>query len=172
MGAGYWFDPRTKQSWAVGSVARDYFGATEMPLPFDESAFQETVRKHWRYYSPCEQVHWTSAQQEHDGSWLIATAPVFQEIYGGEEDGKRVWSGFEVDLFALSKDAGVEFKDFVAFSRSEGHCPVPFVRIKGEYFSQPFVLLIHLEPLPHSATKELLDVMRQEVRAIENRKKQ
>ena len=36
-----------------------------------------------------------SALEVENGLWLFRAAPVFQEIFGGKDDGKTVWTGFE-----------------------------------------------------------------------------
>ena len=158
----------TSDDFFVRCLARGYFGRTKTPLPFDVTAFQEVVRLRWSYHSPCEQVHWTSEQHE-DGRWHITASPVYQEMWGGEDDGKRVWSGFDFELFGLSQESGMEFTNFGGMSRGAIYRPIPFLGVTGEYFGQPFVLHIHLEPIPHSGVKELLDMVLLEVRAIENR---
>lgn len=156
----------TSNDRSVRYLARSYFGRTKTPLPFDVAAFQEVVRLRWDYHTPCEQVHWTSEQQE-DGTWHISASPVIQEIWGGAEDGKRVWSAFVVSLWGISQEAGVEFTNFYAISQRVDHSPTPFVEVTGEYFGEPFSLRVYLEPLPNSETRELVDTVRQEVRAIE-----
>lgn len=150
----------------VRCLARSYFGRTKTPLPFDVAAFQEVIRLRWDYHSPCEQVHWSNEQQE-DGTWRISASPVFQEVWSGADDGKRVWSAFVVSLGGISQEPGMEFNNFYAISQRIGRFPTPLVEVTGEYFGVPFILDIHLKPIPHSEAKELLDPVRQEVRAIE-----
>jgi len=41
-----------------------------------------------------------------------------------------------------------------------------FVGVKGQYYGNPFVLRIYLEPLPDTEIREVRDVLRNEVRAI------
>lgn len=146
-------------------VAREYFAKTKTSLPFDEAAFQETVRSHWNYSAPCEQTFWTSHLRQ-DGAWQCEIAPVFQEVFGGEDDGKRVWAGFDIDLNGFSKEPGVEFQGFAAMSMGVRHHAAPFVRIMGEYFGQRFILWIHQEPIVDSEVREIVDVLRNEVRAF------
>lgn len=134
-------------------------------MTFDEESFQRTVRNNWVYHSPCEQVHWTSSREE-DGTWRIRTAPVFQEIYGGEDDGMRVWAGFEFHIHGFSHEPGVEVLDYGAMSMSADQEPIPFVGIIGRYFGEPFNLRIGLEPLPDSRPQEVVDTVRQVIRPI------
>ncbi len=134
-------------------------------MTFDEEAFQQAVHNNWLYHSPCEQVHWASSR-EGDDTWRIETAPVFQEIFGGEDDGKRVWSGFEFHIHGFFQEPGVEVLDFGAMSISADHEPIPFIGISGRYFGKPFILRIGLEPLPDSRPQEVVDTVRQVIRPI------
>jgi hypothetical protein len=137
-----------------------------MTYPSDnEAAFQEAVRRHWDYHAPCEQVFWRSEVQG-DGTLKIDLAPVYQEVFGGEDDGKRVWAGFELDLLGLCKELGIIVKDCGAMSRCEEYNPTPFVGVNGEYFGQPFRLRIHLEPMQDSEIREVKDTLRLELRAV------
>ena len=96
-----------------------------------------------------------------NGAYQIDVAPVLQEIFGGPEDGKRVWAAFEFHLSGLSTEPGIEFHEYGAASRS------PFVGISGEYFGQQFVLRIHQEPIADSEIVEVVDTVRNEVRTVE-----
>ena len=133
----------------------------------DEEAFQRTVRSQWNYHSPCDQVAWQSELLE-NGTCRFDIAPVYQELWGGENDGKRVWTALDYDLAGLSREPGIEFDGFGGASKWEGHTKTAFLGISGNYFGEPFVLRIHLEPFPGSPTREVVDVLRHEIRAIED----
>ena len=90
-----------------------------------------------------------------------------QEVLGGEDDGKRVWSGFEFDLYGFSLEPGIEFRDVGVMSQTLEHADAPLLGISGQYFSQPFILRIHLEPVAGSEAREIVDTIRNEVRSIE-----
>lgn len=134
-------------------------------MTFDEESFQQAVRKNWQYHSPCEQLCWRSRLDD-DGTQRIDVTPVFQEIYGGEDDGKRVWSGFEFHTHGFSTEPGMEFLDFGAMSMSADQEPIPFIGISGRYFGESFNLRIGLEPLPDSRPQEVVDTVRQVIRPI------
>lgn len=151
----------------VRIVAREFFGRIKANLPFDEEMFQEVVRSHWNYHALSEQVTWRSMLDE-EGIWRCEITPVFQEIFGGEDDGKRIWSGFDFHQFGFVHEPGVEILDHGVASRCEDDTPIPFVGIKGKYFGEPFVLKIGLEPLPGSESREVVDVVRQVVRPVED----
>lgn len=149
----------------VRKIAREFIGRTKASMAFDEEAFRETVTSNWHYHAPAEQVHWMSSREE-DCTWRVETAPVFQEIFGGEDDGMRVWSGFEFHLQGFSHEPGVEVLDYGAMSRSADHEPIPFIGISGRYFGESFSLRIGLEPLPDSEPQEVVDTVRQVIRPI------
>lgn len=147
----------------VRGVAREFFGKTKASLPFDQDAFQEVVRMQWNYHALSEQVCWSSHLDE-EGIWQCEITAVMQEIFAGEEDGKKVWSGFDFHLSGLFHAPGVEVLDFGAASRCNDDAPIPFVGIKGRYFGEPFVLKIGLEPLPDADIREFVDTVRKVVR--------
>jgi len=90
-----------------------------------------------------------------------------QECWGGEDDGKRVWSGFDFHQSGFFHEPGVEISDFGVSSRCEHDAPVPFLGINGKYFGEPFVLRVGLEPLPGAEVREQVDTARQVVRPID-----
>lgn len=150
---------------SVRGVVREFFAKTKASLPFDQDAFQEVVRMHWHYNALSEQVTWRSMLDE-EGIWRCEITAVMQEIYSGEDDGKRVWSGFDFHLSGFFHAPGVEVLDFGAASRCNDDAPIPFVGIKGRYFGEPFVLKIGLEPLPDANISEVVDTVRKVVRKV------
>ena len=152
--------------YTVRTVAREYFGNTNATMPFDDAAFEQVVRGHWLNRTLCERVRWRADLI--DDTWQIEIAPIFQEVWGGEDDGKRVWSAFEYDLAGLFHEPGLRVDKFATRSQCVFDSPTPFIAIKGEYFGEPFVLRMHLEPIPNSEVVELVDAIRNEVRLIES----
>lgn len=149
----------------IRNVAREFFGKRKTSLPFDEQAFHEAVRSHWNYHALSEQVCW-KAEQDEKGVWQCEITPVMQEILGGEDDGKRVWSGFDFHLSGFGHEPGVELLDYGAASRCDDDTPIPFLGIEGKYFGESFLLRVGLEPLPNSEAREIVDVVRQVVRPV------
>ena len=80
---------------------------------------------------------------------------------------KRVWSGFEFDLYGFSLEPGIEFRDVGVMSQTTEYADAPLLGITGNYFGQAFVLRIHLEPVAGSETREIVDTLRNEVRPFE-----
>lgn len=150
----------------IRGLAREYFSKTKRSLPFDQSAFLESLRGYWFSHSPTEQVWWQCEAQD-DGTWQIEIAPVFQEVVGGPDDGLKVWPGFQFDTLGFSNEAGVQVTSLVAKSRCADSAPLPSISIQGEYFGEPFSLRVFLEPKRDSVIREILDYHRHEVRPIE-----
>ncbi|MGE3406432.1 MAG: HEAT repeat domain-containing protein [Pirellulales bacterium] len=149
----------------IRNVAREFLAKKKASLTFDEQAFQEAVRGHWNYHALSEQVCW-KAEQDEKGVWQCEITPVMQDIFGGEDDGKRVWSGFEFHLSGFSHEPGVELLDYGAASRCDDDTPIPFLGIEGRYYGESFVLRVGLEPLPNAEVREIVDVVRQVVRPV------
>jgi hypothetical protein len=154
----------------VRNVAKEFFARTQATMqatmPFDEDAFQEAVRSNWNYHAPGEQVEWRCDLLD-NGTWEITVSPVLQQVWAGEDDGTKVWAGFDFHGFGFSQEPGVEVLDFGAMSFCLDHNPTPFIGLKGRYFGQHFVLHVHLQPLEESAIREVLDTVRKVVRPID-----
>lgn len=150
----------------VRIVAREYFGRTNTSLPFDPDAFQEVVRDHWQNQNLSNTVRYRADFLE--DTWQVGIAPVFQEVWGGDQDGERTWAPFEFNISGLFREPGMKIEEYAMRSRFCCDSPTPYFGIKGEYFREPFVLRIHLEPLPSSPIVEVVDVIRGEVRLVEN----
>ena len=96
-------------------------------------------------------------------------APVFQEVLGGDQDGLRVWSAYSMRLSDLFSEPGIEITEF-GFRTYCVECnKTHFVGVRGKYKGQPFVLMIHLEPIPGSQTVEVIDSIMNETRAIKEK---
>lgn len=150
----------------VRHIAGEYLQKSNTHVPFDEAVFQQVVRRYWNYHSLSNQVAWTTEQEE-SGRLRFNVSPVMQEVLGGEDDGKRVWSGFEFDLYGFSLEPGIEFRDVGVISQTTEYSDTPLIGITGDYFGQAFVLRIHLEPVAGAETREIVDTIRNEVRSIE-----
>jgi len=150
----------------VRHIVGEYLQKTNTHVPLDEAAFQHIVRRYWNYHSLSNQVAWTTEMEE-SGRLRFDVSPVMQEVLGGEDDGKRVWSGFEFDLYGFSLQPGIEFRDVGVISQTTEYADTPLLGITGDYFGQAFVLRIHLEPVAGAETREIVDTIRNEVRPIE-----
>lgn len=132
---------------------------------FDIAGFQAALEKHWHYHAKCQNLSWAHVERD-DGICEIEVAPVFQELYGGVDDGKKVWVGFEVRLGGFFTEPGVEVEDFGAVSYCVDYSPTPAIPIRGTFRGLPFVLKLMLEPVPGSEPIEIVDTIKAELRTI------
>ena len=133
---------------------------------FDIAGFKQAVERRWEHHAICHHLLW-SINERDDGVWQIEVAPVYQEVLGGEDDGKKVWTGFEFDLTGLFGEPGVFALEFGAVSYCiECNNATPIIAVRGRYQGVPFVMKLHLEPIPDSDPVEIIDTIKNEVRAI------
>lgn len=135
------------------------------PDEFDIESFRRAVLSHWKYLSKGNISNW-AIHKRHDNVWQIGAAPVFQEVYGGIEDGKRVWSAFEFDIMDFLAEPELTVTECGAMSFEEATNTRPFVGIVGSYKGQPFVFQLNLEPIPDTEPLEILDTIQDTVRPI------
>jgi hypothetical protein len=133
---------------------------------FDIASFRQAVEKHWQHHGNCHHLLW-SIKERDDEVWQIEAAPVYQEVLGGEDDGKKVWTGFEFDLSGFLAEQEVFALGFGAVSYCVDCNATPIIAVRGRYQGQPFVMKLHLEPIPESEPVEIIDTLKGEVRAIE-----
>jgi hypothetical protein len=95
--------------------------------------------------------------------WLFRASPVFQEVYGGKDDGKIVWTGFEFNVFKLYREMSVYGESITSYCT---HCtPTPAITFRGNYRGHMVTLTVLLEPVPGSLPVEIVDTIRAEIRA-------
>lgn len=134
---------------------------------FDIEAFRDAIRPHWMYYQLCNMMNWFVFTRE-DSVTHIEISPPFQITYGGAECGKKVWSPFEFDVLGFLGEEGIDDLEkcgVVSFSAQDHHCP--FIGIIASFRGKPFSLRIHLEPQAETEPREIVDRIKNEVRAIE-----
>jgi hypothetical protein len=136
------------------------------PDEFDIESFRDVIRSHWVYHGMCNMMNWSVFTRD-DWVTQIEIAPPYQIVYGGPEDGKKVWTPFEFDIGILNEPDFDEVREsgVVTYSVQDNHGP--FIAIVGNYRGKPFALRIHLEPDPTTEPLEVVDRIRNEVRAIE-----
>ena len=133
---------------------------------FDIAAFEQAVERHWKHHATCHQLFW-SVHERDDGISQIEVAPIYQEVFGNKDDGMKVWTGFEFDLGGFLAEPGVDVEEFGALSYCAECSPTPFIGFRGTYRGPAFVMKLHLEPIPDTEPREVLDTLKREVRAIE-----
>lgn len=50
------------------------------------------IERSWDHHGACMSLHFASVFDTESREWRIVAAPVFQEVLGGEDDGKKVWT--------------------------------------------------------------------------------
>ena len=130
---------------------------------FDIESFRQKVLSHWKYLSRSNISNWAIHKRD-DNVWQIGAAPVFQECYGGTDDGKRVWSAFEFYIAGFIVEPDLEIDECGAMSFEEATNTRPFVGFVGSYKGQPFVFQLNLEPIPDTEPLEIVDTIQDVVR--------
>jgi hypothetical protein len=122
------------------------------------------IHKNWHYHTPCKNINNKVFFDEYRNTWQIEMAPVYQEVYGGNEDGKKTWAGFIFDVFDFSRENGVWVQEYAIASYCKDCNENPKIMMKGKYRGRNFYLHILLEPSPETGISEIFDVIRHEVR--------
>lgn len=126
--------------------------------------FTRLIEKCWAHHGPCSHLHITSAFDTERRAWLIVAAPVFQEVLGGEEDGKKGWTGFAFHAEKLLR-AMTEVR--LSVGSYCVHCnPVPKATIQGRYRGHRVSVQLLLEPGLGSPVVEVIDTLKFEIRAV------
>ena len=126
--------------------------------------FTRLIEKSWVHHGPCRNLHVSSTFDTDSGEWLIVAAPAFQEVLGGEDDGKTVWTGF---VFQVDKLLRVMMVENISAASVCNECnPTPALVIRGRYRGHRVVLKVCLEPVPGSPVVELIDTIKHEIRDV------
>ena len=133
------------------------------PDEFDIESFRSAVLSHWTYLNKSNTSQW-AIQKRDDNVWQIGAAPVFQEVYGGTDDGKRVWSAFEFHILDFLAEPDLIVRECGAMSYEEATNTRPFIAFVGSYKGQPFVFRLNLEPIPDTEPLEIWDTLQGIVR--------
>lgn len=129
------------------------------PEPKWISKLYALIYNSWEYHAVCDHINLRSIWIPEGQLWAINAAPVFQELYGGLEDGKKIWTGFVFDLNNFSQENGIWIKQTAVGSFCEECQTTPFLEIVGKYRGNRFIIKIHMEPLPDSEAVEIIDTI-------------
>jgi hypothetical protein len=132
----------------------------ERPSWFDRLA--RLIKRSWAHHGPCSNLHISAALDNDSGEWLILAAPVFQEVLGGEDDGKTVWTGFVFQTDKLLR--GIAVESISAASVCNECSPTPTLVIRGRYRRHRVCLKVLLEPVPGSPVVEVIDTLKCEIK--------
>lgn len=138
----------------------------EKPLPKWINKFFAIIYRHWSHHGPCEHINLQAYFDEQKDIWQINAAPVYQEVYGGDEDGKQVWTGFIFDTSNFGRENGVWIQDTAIVSFCDQCNPNPKIIIQGKFRGHQFNLDINLEPVAETTSVEVIDTIQQKIREI------
>ncbi len=127
--------------------------------------FVRLITRSWQHHGPCSNLHVSCAFDADNGEWLVVAAPVFQEVFGGEDDGKTVWTGFMFQADKLLRTMTVN--SVSAASICQQCSPTPALMIRGRYRGHRINLKVLLEPIPGSAVVEIIDTLKCEIRRVQ-----
>lgn len=122
------------------------------------------IAKYWRHHGPCKSISFVARYLPDSLAWEIEAAPVHQEVFGGEQDGQNVWTGFIFEAGEFSRETGLWLQDFAVASHCAACCPRPKMLLKGKYRGHNVFVTIRLEPDKDSDAVELLDTIKQDAR--------
>lgn len=123
------------------------------------------VYNHWGYHSPCTHINIQSTFVKKGKYWEIKAAPIFQEVYGGDDDGKKIWAGFAFDFTSFSGENGIWIIDQVISSYCSECSNYPYVSVRGKFKGHRFVLQILLEPVSEEVV-EVIDTLSNSIRDV------
>lgn len=127
----------------------------------------DLIHGHWNYHGPCDHINVQCYHDQHHG-WVVNVAPVYQEVYGGSDDGKKVWTGFVFDVGTFVRVRGLHVEDITVASYCNQCSPCPRLMIRGKFRGRPIFLNVWLEPIRETATVEVLDTIAGRVQAKED----
>lgn len=136
------------------------------PLPKWTDKLFVLIHKHWQYHSPCEHINIKIFFDEEKKLWQVHAAPVFQEVFGGDEDGKKVWAGFLFDIGGFSRETGVWTQEFAITSYCNECSDHPKMMLLGKFQGHQIYLNIFMEPIAETEVVEVIDTINCQIREI------
>lgn len=130
--------------------------------------FYQVIEKYWEHHSPCEHVNMYSEWIAEGKSWHVYAAPVFQEILGGEDDGKQIWAGFLFDFGNFSRHEGIWIQEQAFLSACVSCNQIPKTMTIGKYKGHRFYLHILFEPPKETKAIEMIDAVNGNIITVKN----
>lgn len=130
------------------------------PPWFDD--LRHALEGNWTHHGPCSRISLTSLYDDETGDWRIVAAPVNQEVFGGDKDGLKVWTGFAFDasgMNGLFGMPGLAIQGIKARSRCVDCSLAPMIELRCKFGVEKVLLQILLEPLPDSPVAEVIDTI-------------
>lgn len=122
------------------------------------------ISRHWQHHGPCESINFMAHKSDDNQAWMIYAAPAYQEVYGGDQDGQQVWTGFIFEAGEFSRESGLWIQDFAVGSHCAACNSYPKMMFKGKFRGHNVFVNIMLEPDKESSTVEILDTIKHEIR--------
>lgn len=132
-------------------------------LPKWVSKLTNLIARYWQHHGPCESINFNAFRTE-DNFWMIHAAPAYQEVFGGEQDGEQVWTGFIFEAGEFSRESGLWIQDFAVASHCSACKSYPKIMFKGKFRGHNVMIYIMLEPDKNTPCVEILDTIKQEIR--------
>ena len=125
------------------------------------------IEKYWKHHGPCQSLNFHIEYSEEYKTWNFSVAPVFQEVFGGEDDGKKVWTGFLFEAGKFTRATSIEVQDWAIASACEHCSPYPKLMMKAKYRGHRVLIQIVMEPPTDTDAIEVVDVVSHEIRRKE-----
>ena len=125
-----------------------------------------TIHGCWQHHAPCKHINMQSYWDENSDCWQVKAAPVYQEVYGGDDDGKKVWAGFLFDMGEFSRSHGVWIQEQALCSVCVECTQHPKIMARGKFQGHPIFLEVYLEPVADTEPVEIIDTLKQEIREM------
>ena len=130
---------------------------------------RRAVEQDWQHHGPCSRIDLTCGFDDDRRLWRLFAAPVQQEVFGGEEDGRTVWTPFTFDFTDLVRGGlfavpGLVIDRMAVASHDQSEYGCPTLVLKGSCDGDQLVLHVWLDPIPGSEAVEIIDTIREVIR--------
>lgn len=126
------------------------------------------ITRYWQHHGPCESINFKCTLTQEGNFWMVHAAPAYQEVFGGEQDGEQVWTGFIFEAGEFSRESGLWIQDFAVASHCSACESYPKIMFKGKFRGHNVMVYIMLEPDKNTSCVEILDTIKQEIRYKDN----
>jgi hypothetical protein len=129
----------------------------------------QAITDGWQHHGPCSHISLTSTFDEDRRLWRLFASPVHQEVFGGEEDGRAVWTPFTFDFTDLVRGGlfavpGLVIEHMAVASHNQSRYGCPMLVLKGSCEGEKLVLHVWLDPIPDSEAAEVIDTIQEVIR--------
>ena len=123
----------------------------------------------WQHHGLSEHISIISTFDDDSSEWRLIAAPVFQEIFGGSEDGRKVWTPFVFDATDLVVPGlftvpGLKIEKMAVLTRCPECQHGPRLVLHGTCDGEKLSLHVLLEPVVGSEPVEVIDTIHEVIR--------